>query len=199
MSRAVVRTGILNEPVLTLNRNWIGLECCPVKKAISKVCKGSAKFVDSEMMTYTYEEWAAIRVADDERALQANMSRVKIPEIIVLVGSKYERKKREIAFSRKNLLKRDRYTCMYCGKQPGPSKLTIDHILPKAKGGRTSWLNCVLACFECNLKKADKMLSETNLHLRNRPFEPQWSPIYRVPHGNYKESWKQFLPEKYFA
>ena len=195
----VVATGVLTEPVLVLNRNWVSIETCSVKSALKKVFAAKAKIVAPDMSVHDFETWVELIVGESEKAIRTARANIKLPEIIVLTGSKYERKHREVAFSRRNLMKRDRQTCQYCGAQPGPAKLTIDHVFPKAKGGRASWLNCVLACFECNLKKGDKTLEESGLKLRTRPFEPVWSPIFRVPHQKYKDSWKQFLPEKHFA
>ena len=61
-----------------------------------------------------------------------------------------------VTFSRRNIYKRDRYTCQYCGVQPGSEELTIDHVLPRSRGGTSTWENCVLACLECNKRKADR-------------------------------------------
>lgn len=81
--------------------------------------------------------------------------RVRVPEVIVLTS--YDRlPSNAVTFSRRNIFKRDRFTCQYCGKQPGSEELTIDHVLPRAQGGTSTWENCVLACIECNAKKADR-------------------------------------------
>ena len=72
-----------------------------------------------------------------------------MPEVITLTG--YERlPSAAVAFSRRNIYKRDHYTCQYCGVRPGTEELTIDHVVPRAQGGESRWDNCVLACLACN-------------------------------------------------
>lgn len=76
-------------------------------------------------------------------------------------------------FSKNKLLKRDRYICAYCGKEAS----TLDHIIPKSRGGETSWTNTVAACLKCNHKKASRTPDEANMKLRVVPFEPTWYDI----------------------
>ena len=61
-----------------------------------------------------------------------------------------------VSFSRRNIFKRDHWTCQYCGRQPGGDELTIDHVVPRSQGGVSTWENCVLACIDCNKRKADR-------------------------------------------
>lgn len=76
-------------------------------------------------------------------------------------------------FSKNKLLKRDRHTCAYCGK----SATTLDHVIPRSRGGKTDWLNTVAACLKCNSKKASRTPEEANMKLRVVPFEPTWYDI----------------------
>ena len=81
--------------------------------------------------------------------------RLRVPEVITLTG--YDRlPTRAVTFSRRNIFKRDRFQCQYCGVNPGGEELTIDHVVPRAQGGVSSWTNCVLACIDCNKRKADR-------------------------------------------
>lgn len=80
---------------------------------------------------------------------------------------------RKLRFNRTAVFKRDQYSCQYCAKVLIPSKLTLDHILPKTKGGENSWRNCVTACFDCNNKKGNKTPEEAKMPLIKKPTVPQ--------------------------
>jgi len=85
------------------------------------------------------------------------------------VGWKKARKyKKKVPFSFKNVLKRDKHSCQYCGNKA----TTIDHVHPKSKGGRNTFENCVAACKPCNHLKGNKMIYETNLQLKKQPYAP---------------------------
>ncbi len=71
-----------------------------------------------------------------------------------------------------SLFKRDKMGCQYCGKQPGSEELTIDHVVPRAQGGQSTWTNCVLASIDCKSKKADRTPSKTPMRLRKEPVRP---------------------------
>ncbi len=101
-----------------------------------------------------------------------------------------------VAFSRRNVAKRDHFTCQYCGAQPGVGDLTIDHILPRAQGGTSSWTNCVAACASCNARKADRTPDQAGMRLRKAPARPEWKPLYALQglaHAFHLESWGKFL------
>jgi 5-methylcytosine-specific restriction endonuclease McrA len=103
-----------------------------------------------------------------------------------------------VTFSRRNLFKRDRFTCQYCGEQPGTEELTIDHVLPRSRGGVSTWENCVLACIECNHRKANMTPAEAGMPLKKDPARPNWRPLYAredVMIG----SWSKFLSEAYWT
>jgi 5-methylcytosine-specific restriction endonuclease McrA len=104
---------------------------------------------------YTWEDWSQLRPAEGESFVQTLRSQLRVPEVVTLVH--YDRvPASKVTFSRRNIFKRDRYTCQYCGAQPGSEELTIDHVLPRSRGGPSSWENCVLACLKCNKRKADR-------------------------------------------
>jgi 5-methylcytosine-specific restriction endonuclease McrA len=112
------------------------------------------------------------------------------PEIIHLEG--YDRVPRhEAAFSKRNIYIRDRATCQYCGYLPGWSRLTIDHIMPRSRGGETSWENCVVACKPCNNRKGNRTPKEAGLILARPPRRPAWKTFL---HGvRARDSWNAFV------
>jgi len=102
-------------------------------------------------------------------------------------------RKGPLKFSKLLIKKRDRFTCQYCG-ETRRSSLTIDHVIPKSRGGPTDYENCITACYSCNNKKNNRLLSETNMRLLNKP----QNPIYDIYYGLYPSreqhpDWKMFL------
>ena len=91
--------------------------------------------------------------------------------------------------SREMIYKRDEYTCQYCG---AISKLTIDHVIPKSKGGRDSWENLVVACSSCNTKKGDKLLEHTNMKLLRQPKAPYNKVMLTLNKSDVQE-WKEYF------
>ena len=97
---------------------------------------------------------------------------IRLPALVRLV--KYVRwVPKKSRFNRMGLFKRDRFTCMYCGKQLKAGELTIDHIIPKSQGGKLNWENCVSACFACNSKKGDRTPEEAGMVLIKSPAVPR--------------------------
>ena len=96
------------------------------------------------------------------------------------------------------LYKRDRFTCQYCGIQPGSEELTVDHVLPRSRSGTSTWENCVLACVDCNHRKADRTPDEAGMPLRKLPIKPAWNPFYSRQALRI-ESWSRFLSESYWS
>ncbi|MGO8753162.1 MAG: HNH endonuclease [Thermoguttaceae bacterium] len=86
-----------------------------------------------------------------------------------------------VTFSRRNVFKRDHFTCQYCGSQPGTEELTVDHVIPRAQGGVSSWTNCVLACVACNKRKADRTPEQAGMKLRRKAGPPGLEAALRQP------------------
>lgn len=192
---------VLNEPVLVLNKGWMPLEACTVRKAFTKVFADNAKIIDpSDCQTYDFESWIKLPLRDGDKMITTYMSGFRAPEVIVLASDgKPGRRRNKIAFSRRNLIRRDGNTCQYCGDHSSGVELTVDHVFPQSRGGQSIWINCVAACLPCNFKKGNRTPEEANMELLTKPYEPKWSPIFRISTLKYKESWKQFLPEVQFV
>jgi 5-methylcytosine-specific restriction endonuclease McrA len=214
---------ILQRPTLVLNRNWQPINVATVARALVLLWNESARVVDpADFQLYTWADWSRLRPGDGEPAIRAVRFRLRVPEVIAL--SSYDRVPRgAVAFSRRNLFKRDRNTCQYCGAQPGKKgtgpicrngpqgaahkldlspfcfcdELTIDHVVPRAQGGVSSWENCVLACVACNKRKADRTPEQAGMRLRHKPIRPHWRPLY-AEHAERIESWSKFISEAYW-
>lgn len=98
---------------------------------------------------------------------------------------------KKVVLTRKNILRRDSYRCSYCGR--GDLPLTIDHVIPRAKGGSDSWENLVCACTLCNNRKGDRTPEEANMMLSSRPFKPSHIMFIKNVVGKLDEKWKPYL------
>jgi 5-methylcytosine-specific restriction endonuclease McrA len=104
-----------------------------------------------------------------------------------------------VKFNRRNVFARDEGRRQYCGKKFPTSELTLDHVVPRTQGGRTTWENIVCACVECNVKKGGRTPEQAHLRLVRKPFRPKTSPVLHVKLGNAKyQSWKTFLDNAYW-
>ncbi len=189
---------VLTRPTLVLNRNWQPVGVASVARSLTLVASERARIVDPrDYRQHTWADWARMAPEGDELFVQSVRSRVRVPEIITLVA--YERVPRcEVAFNRRNLFRRDAYTCQFCGSRPGSEELTIDHVLPRSRGGTSTWDNCVLACLQCNARKANRTPAEARMPLRKAPVRPKWQPIYSWSKVRIA-SWSQFLSEAYWS
>jgi 5-methylcytosine-specific restriction endonuclease McrA len=189
---------VLDRPTLVLNRNWQPVNVAPVARALVLVWNDAARVVDpADYQLYDWSDWSKLRPADGEPFIQAVRFRLRVPEVITLSG--YDRlPTAAVSFSRRNIFKRDRYTCQYCGRQPGSEELTIDHVLPRAQGGQSRWDNCVLACLDCNKRKADRTPQQAKMRLRKAPVQPTWNPLFAA-HEARIETWSKFVSEAYWS
>ena len=145
----------MQKPVLVLNASYEPINICGARRALILVLKGVAK---------TEEEQGAI--------LHAALLRIPMPSVIRLL--EYRRIPHQTrALSRKNILLRDRNSCQYCGIVLPAGELTLDHVLPRSRGGLSTWENLVACCHSCNRRKGNHLLSELSeikLLREPRPF-----------------------------
>ena len=190
-------SAVLDRPALVLNRNWQPVGVTSVAKTLVKVFNDTARIVDpGDYQVYSWEDWSELLPNDDEPFIRTKHLRLRVPEVVTLRN--YDRLPiNAVTFSRRNVFKRDRFTCQYCGRQPGGEELTIDHVLPRSRGGTSTWENCVLACMACNHRKADRTPAEARMTLRAQPERPMWQPLYAA-RGARIESWSKFVSEAYW-
>lgn len=187
---------VAKERVLVLNKVNCPLKVVSLKKAIKMLAKGRASVLDptTEFTEYTWDDWSELRPAAEEAFIRGVRMNYRIPKIIKL--TKYDKLPyMRITFNRQRIYQRDKYTCQYCGRQPGSEGLNLDHVLPRALGGLTTWENVVCACIQCNTKKADKTLQQAGMKLRRAPFRPK----FQVLTENIRvDCWQTFLGEAYW-
>lgn len=138
--------------VLVLNFDYTPLNVTTIKRGFVLVDKGKAEIVKS----------------DDESPIYSGYKKYVRPLIIRLL--KYiKHHTRTLRANRNRIYKRDNYQCVYCGSN---KSLTLDHVLPKSRGGKNEWTNLVTSCFKCNLKKSNKTPEEAKMQMRHKPFAP---------------------------
>ncbi len=146
----------LSAQVLVLNQNYEPLSVCGWQRAVSMVYVGKAVVVE-----------------EDSKVLHSPSTEMKLPTVVRL-SYHVNRPMPKLKLSRQNLLARDRYTCQYCGRRS--KRLTIDHVMPKDRGGTSSWENLVACCADCNNKKGNRTPREAGMHLIRRPRRPKFIP-----------------------
>ncbi len=166
----------LNAPtVLVLNASYEPLHVCSIKRAIILIMSD-----------------VAVRLEDGEALLHSPSTTIPVPSVIRL--RRYVRRppRYHVAFNRRNVFRRDGNTCQYCGKVG--LDLTLDHIVPRSKGGTSSWENIVTACRECNARKRDRTPEEAKMVLRRQPFAPRF--VFSTAYGQVPKldpAWEKYL------
>ena len=188
---------LLNSPVLVLNKGWVPIHIKSAKDAICDVVAECAVIIDTEddfLTMYKWADWMALEPTANSRIVQGVRKAIRLPEIIVLTDYN-DVPELEIRLTRKNLLLRDNFCCQYCGKKVSNKDFTVDHIIPRSRGGVNSWENFVVACFPCNIKKRDRTPKEAGLPLLSKPKKPKWYPLASRYSINSPKSWDRFLPK----
>jgi 5-methylcytosine-specific restriction endonuclease McrA len=191
--------GVTNTAVLVLNRHYQPIHVTNVKRAFSLLYLGVARVVDPEFKTFDFDSWADLsatltsEMTGSFDVIRTVNRAIRIPRVIVL--QIYDRiPKTKVRFSRHNIYMRDGNTCQYCGEILPRTDLNLDHVVPRAQGGRTTWENVVCCCVDCNLSKGARTPVQAGLKLLKAPVRPRWTPTFRTNGGRvrYRE-WLPFL------
>ena len=191
---------LLERPVLVLNRLWQPVHTCSVKRALKLLCLGHAQVVQTEgearYQTHDIGSW--VEYSGDEASILAEevirsvKVALRVPKIIVLAI--YDRiPRKEVKFTRQNIFLRDKHTCQYCKKVFEESKLNLDHVMPRDRGGKTVWENIVTSCVSCNTRKANRLPREAGMSLLNEPVRPRWRPLFGMKETSTDEVWNEFI------
>lgn len=211
----------LSRDVLVLNRNWCAVGVVPMSRAVNLLFSNyengepKARIVTpppkGSYEMWEWKDWAAFSPSSDEDALRGVSRNYRVPEVVLL--TRYESVPvRNLHFCRRELWRRDNFTCQYCGVRPAEDECTIDHVVPKSLGGETSWTNCVLACYQCNSQKADRRPEDARKPREKdrarrwrggspmRLMRPPTKPDYSIIRGRTKvlDTWRHWLDKMYW-
>src|SRR5256885_12967577 len=168
---------LLNSQVLVLNRLWQAVNICSARRAFSLVYAGHAQVVSSDeannFLTHDFDSWRDFSTdAPDNELVQTISWRIRIPRVIVLLF--FDRlPKKEVKFTRHNVFERDKNTCQYCGDAFDRNDLNLDHVVPRDRGGTTTWENVVCSCIPCNTRKGNRLPQEAQMTLIRKPKRPK--------------------------
>lgn len=182
---------MINSSVLVLNRNYQPVHVTSAKRAFTLLYIGAARVVQPDFSTFDFESWSSLGHAAGHDVVHTVGRAIAVPRVIVL--QIYDRlPTTKVRFSRLNIYARDANTCQYCARQLPRVDLNLDHVIPRARGGRTTWENVVCCCITCNLKKGAKLPFEAGMKLLRQPVRPKWTPSFRTPNG--KVAYREWLP-----
>lgn len=119
-------------------------------------------------------------VKESNRYIKTVKTTYRVPAVVRLLKFIRQIYKREVPFSRRNILIRDAHVCQYCGREFSSGELTMDHIIPKAHGGGNEWTNVVACCRACNMRKGDRTPREASMRLMRRPFKPTIAEFFNL-------------------
>jgi 5-methylcytosine-specific restriction endonuclease McrA len=163
----------MKDRVLILNQDFSAIAVCTIQKAFLLVYLQKAEMVTKSenafwhSISHTYPVPSVIRL----------QRYVRVPYY-------------GISLSRHNILRRDNYSCQYCG---AAKNLTLDHLLPRSRGGRSNWLNLVTACMRCNTRKGDRTPEEAGLKLLKKPSKPSLQSFLQLHLDPNNQDWRVFL------
>lgn len=194
--------------VLVLNRNYLAIRVINVRRAFSLLFRKLAEVIhieEGEYLSYNFEDWC--EVSEFKRTFEPNAHDwikcvrfdLAVPRIIRL-GLFDRLPKQEVKFNRRNIYARDGNRCQYCGKKSPTSELSLDHIIPRSRGGQSTWENVCCCCLKCNIRKGGRSPDEANMRLIALPRRPHRNPVISVKltDGRYA-SWKAFLDNAYWS
>jgi 5-methylcytosine-specific restriction endonuclease McrA len=189
-----------NKDVLVLNKAWQPINIKNVYNCVKDVLKGRALFADDTYTTYdfiTWIEYSNMCYEEDNTLLHFRLNEDNVflvPEVLKMETPHYS-SYRAPRLSKINVLRRDHFTCQYCGKTGSKDSMNVDHVIPKSHGGKGTWMNLVASCKTCNHEKADRTPKEAGLKLRNEPYKPQWNNILDKLRNNKNipDSWKVYI------
>jgi 5-methylcytosine-specific restriction endonuclease McrA len=183
--------------VLVLNRNWQAINVITPAEAFCQMSTDVATALDvhgpDSMWPVKWQDWLALDIRKHDCVVGTVRGEIRVPTVVVLARFAKVPLKRP-RFSLRNIWARDRGRCQYTGAELGPGEGNIDHVLPRARGGRTTWTNCVLSAVKVNTRKGCKTPTEAGLKLRKRPEVPRAVPVTALLKNPHRiEDWKPFL------
>lgn len=203
-------SGAMQSSVLVLNRAYSAIQVMSVRRAFCLLWKELAEVIqveDGAWISYDFQSWLEVSqlrsVIEQQNAeedwIKGVQFDIQVPRVIRLLN--YDRFPRNVVkFNRRNIFLRDENRCQYCGNKFSTHQLSLDHVVPKSRGGQTTWENIVCACLRCNVRKGGRTPAEAGMRLHKPPIKPARSPALSQQLASRKyASWKNFLDEVYWT
>lgn len=197
---------LIDESVLVLNKYYQAIQVTTAREAICAVITGKAKVIDYNYTRYDWNQWVSRSAALQNEPgkdmyagiIHSPSTKIYIPQVIHVQDCEHTKSiLKKVRFSRKSVFQRDEFHCMYCKKEFDRKKLTIDHVIPRSRGGTNAWNNVVACCKPCNTKKGDKPLSQLGWKIDKKLTEPQWKSHINKKFNEVKQVyWETFLPKE---
>lgn len=183
----------LSTQVLVVNRCLQAVHITSARRAFVLLYTEVAKALDDTWIGQDFRAWASVAPKPGEASLGTSRGLIRIPRVIQLID--YDRMPRAtVRLSRRNIFLRDAYTCQYCAKRSSARDLNLDHVMPRSRGGPTTWENVVCSCRVCNLEKGGRTPAEAGMKLLRRPARPRWSPVLALAFTPARpKEWEPFL------
>jgi 5-methylcytosine-specific restriction endonuclease McrA len=198
---------VLDSHVLVLNKHYAAVRVVSARRAFVMLFKQVAEIISVEDDTYVSYDFDSWRELSEIRAryerehhdwVRCVRFELAVPRIVRLLV--YDRLPRQpVKFNRRNIFARDRNRCQYCGKRFPLTELSLDHVMPRSRGGQANWENIVCCCVTCNVRKGGRAPHEAGMKLIAEPIKPKRSPVLAMRLSSAKyASWKQFLDAAYW-
>jgi len=196
---------VLDQPVLVLNRLWQAVNVVGAKRAFALLTQGHAQVVHhatDDFRVFSFMDWMDFSVENPSldvlEVVHTPRTAIRMPRVILLMFfDKLPRK--EIKLTRNSVFERDKDRCQYCGRIFAREDLNLDHVIPRDRGGKTTWENIVCSCIKCNSHKANRLPHQAGLRLVRKPVRPKWRPVISLVLNNkQRERWKDFLDLAYW-
>ena len=189
---------ILNKAtVLVLNRNWQAINVRTPAEAFCQMATnvGTGLAIEGEehIRPVKWEEWIQLPIRPQDEFVRTAHTCIRVPTVIVTVNYTKVPKKRP-KFCSRTIRERDGNRCQYTGQVLKPEEGSVDHVVPRSRGGQNTWQNCVWACKRINTRKADRLPHEVGLKLLSVPRVPKELPVTLLIRNPFEiEDWKRFL------
>lgn len=198
-----MNSSYLGQQVLVLNRLWQAVNVCSVRRALALLFQGQAQVVlnegDGSFQTYSFREWRDLSsTRPHPESVHSVSFKIRVPRVILLLVFD-QLPAKEVKFTRHNIFERDKNTCQYCGRVFERKDLNLDHVIPRDRGGPTTWENIVCSCIPCNTRKGNRTPQEARLRLVRKPRRPKWRPFLHVHLGiPAHDQWRHFIDLAYW-
>lgn len=206
---------VMSLQVLSLNKVYQPLGLISVKDAVDAIFAERAEIIDEEInggfSSHNVNSWMELSLL---KGMMMEESKDDIDEIWInriepyFIAPKvirylnYDKSHiKQVKFSRRNIIARDNQTCIYCNKKFSIEDLQLEHIIPRSRGGKTTWTNTATACHKCNQKKANRTPKEANMKLHWKPIKPKFLPKNNNILGRHPQYkfWEQFVSDLYWS